>query len=152
MWHYIVVYRHLGAPLFTQRRPRKPETAPYTLRRAPSTRRRPREAAPICCRPCLLPTHRRLPRAAKHPLQMTAPTRGARIYRCPCLVPNQRRLPPPPKCGEAPCPLGGAHTNWRPLPPHLLSAFLSASLKSGEAPRLAGGAHARLRRSATTPA
>ena len=40
--------------------PPKPETAPCTLRCAPSTRQRKHEGAPICRRSCLLPTHRRL--------------------------------------------------------------------------------------------
>ena len=88
MRHSIVVQRHPGAPLFTYRRPYKPETARYTLRRAPSTRRRPREELSSATVPAYIgasQTRRSAPFSRRRPHEAT------RIYRCSCLVSNQRR-------------------------------------------------------------
>ena len=69
------------------------------------------------------------------PYLPAAPTYGGALATIPgyCLTIGV------PKRGEAPCLLLGAHTKWRPLPPHLLSVYPSAPPKIGEVPCLAGG-------------
>ena len=62
-------------------------------RSALSSRRRPREAARINHCPCLVPSQRRPPNAAKRPFHLAAPTRTDALYRRTSLVTTLRRLP-----------------------------------------------------------